>query len=921
MRLTAAFAVHELRTQMRSLRFRVLAVLYALAGSAPAVLAYAYRDKALASLGPASYAAEALNVLPALTATLAFLIGLDGVTREQDEGAWSTVALTGMSSSGYLLRRWAALQTILLPLSALPLAVAAGVAAASTAAGSSFSPALFAGSWLMGVAPIAMTFSALALAVGTIAGGALNAFLLGGFAVLALPALANALLGYLDVRLANPLDWMDLRSLTSSIGRIGSLWVANRQFGGNSAFPVMVSESPWDARTAAEQYLTRAAVPVALAAAFLGLAVRYLRRTRPDVRPWRIRRDHSLRTFLNTLARLRERYTPDPAPARADVLVLLLALLVAAGASAAIVGQARRYDALGRARFDAEGAPGNPKPTPPDVTPGRWRVEGTLGPGREVSLAVTAEMRNQGSRPAGHLAFELNPSLRIAEAKAGEGRLALSRTWDRLAVDLTPPIPPGGSREVRFRLAGTPGVSRFPLSSADYIGFRKAFSHHRNARFFRDLTDLSRAYFEPAVSPRRIDLTAADLTPVPRYHPWSLDDESSQITEETYLPQADLTLRIAGPRGAFLADSCGGASREGRLESRCRLPLAELSVVGGTYRVLPGTPGGATVAVYPAHAAQGELHLGFLARGSGRLEEAWPGMGDLRRTVTLEWPSRHVFDVNATNWAWMDAWSLFYGLPLEVRGNLVLMSELSVASDRPLDSDQYVAQLVASRLSRRRQLASDDALLFRNLIRALVFQRLGVGVESGAAVEGMRPGQGQVVRIPPPSERFNPSYWEKRFPALVAGLRNRMGEEAVRQALDEVLSRPTDRPGTRQELFAALVRHGGPDLGRFVEENFVKGGLAEPVLDGVEFLPAGDGWRVTGRMSNEGDAEALCKVVLNTDLGPVETVVRAPAGQATAFELRTNRRPQAVLLDPDKECHRLVPNGAPRDRFFFQGTR
>lgn len=918
MRLTAAFALHELRTQMRSLRFRVLAVLYALAGSAPAVLAYAYRDKALASIGAASYAAETLNVLPALTGTLAFLIALDGVTREQDEGAWSTVALAGMPSSGYLLRRWAAVQTILLPLSALPLAIAAGVAAAVT--GPSFSLAPFVGPWLMAVVPIAMTFSALALAVGTIAGGALNAFLLGGFALLALPALANSLLGYLDVRLTNPLDWMDFKSLTRSIGRIASVWAPNRQFGGNSAFPVMVSESPWDARTAAEQYLSKGAVPVALAALFLGLAARYLRRTRPDVRPWRIRQDHSLRTFLNTLARLRERYTPDPAPARADVLVLLLALLVAAGASAAVVSQARRYDALGRARFDAEGAPRSPEPTPADVTPGRWRVEGTLGPGREVALAVTAEMRNQGARPAGHLAFELNPALRIAEARAGEGRLALSRTWNRLAVDLTPPIPPRGSREIRFRLAGEPGEARFPLSGSGYLGFRKIFSSHRNARFFRELNDLSRGYFEPAVSPRRIDLPAADLTPVPRYHPWSLD-ESALVTEETYLPQADITLSIAGPRGVFLADACGGSAREGRLESRCRLPVAELSVVGGIYRVLPGSPGGSTVAVYPAHAAQGELHLGFLARGSGRLEEAWPGMGDLRRTVTLEWPSRHVFDLDATTWAWTDAWSFFYGLPLDVRGNLALMSELSVASDRPLDSDQYVAQLVASRLSRRRQLANDDALLFINLIRSLVFQRLGVGVETGATVEGMRPGQGQVVRIPPPAERFSSNYWEKRFPALVAGLRNRMGEEAVRQAVDEVLSAPTGRPATRRELFTALARHGGPDLGRFIEENLVKGGLAEPVLEGVEFLPAGDGWRVTGRMRNEGDAEALCKVVLTTDLGPVEAVVRAAGGEATAFELRTQRRPQAVLLDPDKECHRMVPNGAPRDRFFFQGTK
>jgi len=43
------------------------------------------------------------------------------------------------------------------------------------------------------------------------------------------------------------------------------------------------------------------------------------------------------------------------------------------------------------------------------------------------------------------------------------------------------------------------------------------------------------------------------------------------------------------------------------------------------------------------------------------------------------------------------------------------------------------------------------------------------------------------------------------------------------------------------------------------------------VLEGVSFRHAGASWRVTGRMRNEGDGQALCKVVLNTDLGPVET--------------------------------------------------
>jgi hypothetical protein len=90
------------------------------------------------------------------------------------------------------------------------------------------------------------------------------------------------------------------------------------------------------------------------------------------------------------------------------------------------------------------------------------------------------------------------------------------------------------------------------------------------------------------------------------------------------------------------------------------------------------------------------------------------------------------------------------------------------------------------------------------------------------------------------------------------------------------------------------------------------------VLEGVEFHQGTGGWRVTGRMHNRGDAQALCRVELTTDLGPVPALVSAEPGKDGLFELRTTRRPQAVLLDPDKQCHRLVPNGAPGDRVFFQ---
>ncbi|MEA2601231.1 MAG: hypothetical protein QOF89_2223 [Acidobacteriota bacterium] len=926
MSLTTAFAAHEARTQLRSLRFRVLAAAYVAAGAAPAAMILARRQELRVTIGGATYANEVLGVLPLLTAVVALLISLDAVTREQDEGAWSTVSLAGTSSAGYLLRRWLALQAVLLPLTAVPVAAAAVVALVGCGPGA-VRAAPFLGPWLMQVVPIAAAFSALGLGVGTIAGGAINSFLLAGVALWLVPSLLNNVLVRFGIGLEGPLGWLRIGTFGSTIQRMATIY-RGTDSPWAAAFPLEVSESPWDGRVAAEQYLSLAALPVALAAAALGIAVRHLRRTRPDVRPWRIRPDHPLRTFLTSVARLRERYTPDPRPSRPDLLVLGLALLAATGVVGLLVERAEHYERLGRERFDAEEW-GGPAPTPAGVVPGRWRIEGRLG--RTVDLRVTAEMRNGSAEPQAHLAFMLNPFVRVEAAQAKEGTAALSRRWDRLAVELVPPIPPGGVREVRFRLHGEPAEIESYLSGRTFWGFHKLFGGHLQAAFGRDLADLSKSYRVPSVSPRRIDLAATDLTPVPRYRTWKLapgEEVPSDVfvPEEVFRPVADLSLELAVPPGAFVADACGDSALRGRLAGRCRLPLAELAVAGGSLRALPQQNGGATVAVYPLHAAQGELHLGFLTRGDRRLEEAWPGLGGLRRTVVLERPPEAAFSLDEALFTFSRRWQDPAGVQVQVQGELVRVNEMDLIQLEGFKKpDLLVADLVAGRLSRRRAVAPEDAILFRNLLRNLVLQRLGLGPDGGAVV-AVPTGREVFIRIPPPVERYSQTYWDKRFPALVAALRYRMGEEAVRAALEEVLSSPASRPATRQELYATLARHSEAPLDRFIQDFFVQGHLPEPVLDGVEFRHSGGtegGWRVSGKMLNLSQGEALCKIVLTTDLGRQEALVRAggdqPGDHPGDFSFSTPHRPQAVLLDPGRECHRLVSGAVPRDRVAFDG--
>ncbi len=926
MSVTAAFVVHEIRTQGRSLRFRVLAGAYVLAGAFPAALIYARHQGARITVGGATYAAEVFDLLPVLTAVVALLISIDAVTREQDEGSWSTASLAGMSSAGYLLRRWLALQAVLVPLTAVPV-VAAGVATAVALGPANVRLGPLAGPWLMHVVPIALAHSALGLGLGTIAGGMLNALLLGGVVLWLVPSLINLVLAYFGIHLYG--GWLESGWFSVATRRITASFRTTDPW--SALFPLEVSESPWDWRVAGEQYLALAALPVALSAAALGFAVRHLRRTRPDVRPLRVRPDHPLRNFLLIVARLRERYTADPRPSRADLAALGLALLIAVGGLALLVERAGRYQRLGAVRFAME-AEGKPDSTSSEIVPGRWRLEGRLGPGREIALTVTAEMRNQGTKPDGHLAFTLNPHIRVESATAGEGTLKLSRRWDRLAVDVSPPIPPGGSRQLRFRLRGEPGEDHFFTANMAYWGFHKTFGDHLHARFPRDLADLSKAYHVPAISPRRIELQAADLAPVPRYQTWKMyaDEENPNILQmppEVFFPSAELALDLAAPPGVLVADACGGfvsPSRPGRLVSHCRLAVSDLTVAGGRYLELPRTgSSGATVAVFPFHAALGALHLGFLAQGTSRLDEAWPGMGDLRQTVVMEWPSDEAFDLDGGAASLARRWDDPGRSRIAVQGELVRMTESDLVRTATLKPDALVAELVAGRLARRRPAVAEDALLVRMLLRNLVLQRLGTVPDGGAAVMGVRTGTEAMVSIPPPSSSFSLNYWNNRFPALVTVLRYRIGEEALRGAVEDVLSRTGAKPLTRDELYAAIEKRSEVPIHRMIEDFLVQGYLPQPILDGVEFHRSGgaaDGWRVTGRMLNRTQGEALCKVVLSTDLDRLETAVRADHDQPGAFSFSTPRRPQAVLLDPDRECHRLIPNAGARDRVFFDGV-
>jgi len=928
-KLTAALIAHEWRYQRRTLRFRAFAGAYLVLACLPAVLVFLRRQGVEYTIGGATYAGETLLPLPFLTAVLAGLLALDGVNRERSTGAWTTATLAGVSSSGYLVRRWVALLAVLLPLTAVPPAVAAGLAMA--AGNSPLVPAVFLGPWLLHVVPLTAVVAAIALGLGTIGGNAVSTFLLAILAFAVVPAVGGGVLDHFRMRFEEPTGWLGLRDARNSTARLAAsfgsklpAWLWN--------FPLPMTEAGFDTGTAAEQELADGLLLFSLGAASLGLAALYLRRTRPDVRPQKIRQDHPLRTFLVALGKIRQQYTPDPSPEPADLAVIALAGFAVIGAVALQAHRAMAYGALAADRWRVE-TDGGPAPTPVDVVPEGWRIEGGFDGSGQVAVTVTGTLRNNGTEPRGHLAFTLDPQLRLAGLTADQGHAASRRAWDRLAVDLDPAIPPGERREIRFRLEGRPGTPDFGLPTqggGQDISFLRSFQRHRDAQFPADRTDLSRGYQVPAVSGYRVALTAPCLTPVPRYKPWTADGNGF-VPAESYFPLAAVELKLAVPVDVLVADSCGGlsdplaraasAGRTGRLDSRCSLPLSEVVVMGGRQRLLAGSSarggGGAAVAVFPAHQKAGELHLGFLTRGAQLMDEAWPGMSGLERLVILEWPQEGIH--NRQHDRLLYRWRDWDESLVRVTGNLVFLEEPDLIRSRPLAPEPMMAEIVAARLTHRRRLEPKQSWFFLELFRSLVLQRLGLGARTGAVFTADPPHWDSLHRPAVASEAYGGfSYWQERFPALLAALSRRAGAEPLRASIEELLARPGNTPATYAEWTEILKRRSEGPVEPLLRDFFEHGFIPLPTLVDVDFQPAGGGWRVSGKVHNEGDGEAACRVVLTTDLGPVETTVTAGTGATVPFVLTTGHRPQGVYLDPDQECHRGMRLGL-RDKVFFQG--
>jgi hypothetical protein len=874
MTLFRTFLAHELRMQFRSGRFRLLATVYTIACVLPLLVPFAIARRAEFIAGPGLFAAMIDCVQPLATAFVAAMLAIDALSREQQERSFDVIALAPVTSSGYATRRWLSVVAILIPLTLAPLAIAAATSYAHTSA---VSDAL-AWKWLLKVLPIAVLYSAVAFALGTITSRTTLAAIL-GFGIFTFGVgLVNDLLARVHRQLAFAEGGIGMRrDVTELVDRLIRGWGMER----------LPTETPFDIRGAFDDLLPRLGLFAAIAALLLALAPFFLRRTRRDVRPWRIPADHSLRTFLKSLNRIREEYTPDGAVEWRELIVLAGAFLFAGCCFTALFARETHYQRLAAERFAAESST-LPAPTGNAITPDSLRIDGSIGGDGTVHTRATLQLRNGGDTPIGTLAFQVNPSLTVTASRAA-GIAAATRRWNRLAVTLEPPLAAHAAERIVFDVAGTPGDIIFPIWSP----FVEHYRAYRDAKDAVELRPLASTDFIAAVNRTRVELPLSDLAPLLRFAAWDATDEIAVPLRVT------LALRV--PHDIVIADSCGATARAGRLDATCISDPAKHLLAGGRLDVLPVTAN-ARLAVLRAHRTQARIHAASLARALELAEHAWPGAVGNERIMFIERPLRP----REQYWAHMPL------DPSDVSGSVQMLPEAMFSARRSMNAGRLATTIVANALFTRRRVVRAQSAFFREFFVAVAASRSGQPVHGGAVEPAIGGSPASLAILDPNSNSL-------RLRRVLVDIENRVGSDRLVAGINDFLDARRES-GDAKELLDAIARRGGVSLDRIYRDYFA--GNAEPrlTLRNVLFTRVGDRWRVTGTLRNDGSGEAFCPIVLRTAYESATRVLRADTGESIDFAIDTPYVPRALQLDPENVCYRFAAIGSV-DNVTYRGDR
>ena len=917
---TSTILREEWRLQSRSLRFRYAVAVYWLISAIPPVALYLMaKDSTDQLFGAGAYFSHTLVVQGALTPFLALLVAGARSGREALEEQWVPLASAGLSSTGFLMRRFLALVVVIVPVLIVPALVAVAVALYADPGPVSWGDWL--AQWTIQILPRALVVTAAWLALVTILGGELLAMVFGVLGIQLVSGSLNYVLLRYQLTLGDPLEWLGLNDARYWLRSL----TINRDPERRYSMPLAVTEAPYDFLGAWEWLWPRAALSVGLTFFLLTLAGLFLGRTRRDLRPWQVSEKHSLRTFVPFLNTLRSRHAPDAGSGWRERLFALGGFVVCGLVMGALADRLWTFHTLAESRYHASRELAY-EPLPPTVVPGEWAVRGRLDR-RAIELEVEGTMKNQGEDAVPALVFTLNPGLELAETVAEGHRVSVDHRWDRLRLELDPPLAAGASVKLRWRLSGQPMDPYFGMYSVrGAVSFVEGYGRHRSGRFARQLEDLTRSKRRPNISRRRVGLEPGDLGPVPRYSTWQLTPPKAspgefgeQVPEEIFHRSADLTLELETPSEWMLMDSCGGVSEitdsGARLQSACSMALSELVVRGGELVRVEGGSGLVELLVQPEHMERGEGMLRSLDAAARLSDRAWPGSEGLRRLVVHEWPPEfYILLTGGLGNFWYE------GLEGQLSGRLLSLPEGQIIRPRPVSGERIIVQALSRELLQRRRFAPDEEHIFVRIFQSLMLRRMGLS-EKGATVSGrpwVRASLGRSILDAEPNNRL---VLELRLYGVLVDLEGRIGARSLFLGIEQFLNRPGEAHGTMRELFDDLEAVSGKDLSRFFDE-FVDGGAVPQLtleevsarrLEGRRFL-------VQGQVVNKGVGEVHCPLVVKTELGENQILVTTRDEATTDFELTVEHRPVSVLLDPQDTCFRWVESKKREtmERFYFE---
>jgi hypothetical protein len=246
----------------------------------------------------------------------------------------------------------------------------------------------------------------------------------------------------------------------------------------------------------------------------------------------------------------------------------------------------------------------------------------------------------------------------------------------------------------------------------------------------------------------------------------------------------------------------------------------------------------------------------------------------------------------------MNRWGSW--IRLRSYGRVLPIHESVLTSTLEMDSADLAAQLLAAELSRKRPVMPEQAGVFRQLLRQFTVRRLGTTQKVTAALSAGDPSTTPILEMPD---------WElgwcERLPAVLGEVERRVGQHALQEGFAEFLNAKGERRGTVKELLDRIGRISGVSLERIYSDYFTGRALPVLTLDDVHFRKTATEWDVTGSVKNLASGEAICPVVLRTDLGSESVDVTVDGGKSTPFRISTSARPASLMLDPDGVCYRF----------------